>query len=348
CGSFFYLQQESTKNRFWYFAFFLLAAMVSTLFKESGIVWFVAPVYFHFLWNYVHSDTGVLRQIKAYITPLCVGSCGALVYFLIRFSLMRGLYLGAASGTYALNFSPLHILKNYVVMLAGTCAAFDPVALLGTPRKLGLFLCSAALSMPFLITTAAALWRLWDDKRAFKAVIGMLLGIAGVSAPFVVMNHVAEMSVYSAVFLFAIWVSILFSWSAPNRSFLRYALTLLFAGMLLTCGHKFSLLWEYTHRVDRFVTACAPLFEKKPRKVFIYYVEDVPLSYSIYCQPTGYGAAKGTALRSLWGWEGDIRIKMLETSSVKAPKGRDFLNYDTVLVLTQSGTIRVLKNAKER
>ena len=345
CVLFFHSQDQDNRNRIWCRLGYFCTAMMSVLFKENGIVWFTAPVFFHLIWEYAFSNASLFELVKKHTFPFFSGLCGCAGYFVIRFSLMHEIALGDGTGAYMINFSPLNILKNYMITLAGSCAALDSLALLGTPRKFGLFLCSVAASVPFISVVLTALWRLQRNRRAFVVIVGIFFGILGVAAPYVVMNHVAEMSVYPTVFLFSIMWGVLFSVSPQQRTFLKASLGILFAGMLLTSGHKFVSLWDYTHEVRRYLAGFSSLFAKQPQNVLVYYVEDVPLNFSLYRQPLGFGIARGEAFRSLWNWTGQIHIKMLKQPPAPVFKSQDNIRFDTVLILSQSGNVKVLKNS---
>ena len=77
----------------------------------------------------------------------------------------------------------------------------------------------------------------------------------------------------------------------------------------------------------------------------MYFIEDIPEEgYASYKYPMGHGLHDGYAFKSLWNWEPEVKINRLKNFDKNTFKSDSLPEYDTVLVLTQSGNLKILRN----
>ena len=328
-----------------YYLCWLVYALMAVLSKEHGIAWFLAPVMLYMVYSYSQHDHGLARLFRENCLHLAAGLAGMFCYFALRFYLMGGVVLGSSSGRYALNFSPLNILKNYALIIGSAVTSIDPLAIFLRPRNLSLAVVTLCISFVFLVYILVCLFDIFrNDRKKFIVIAGLFVCAGYISSPLVVMTRVADNTTYEMVFMMSLILGIVLAsrnWS--SRTCVIMSIMLLCMGCVL--GHKLYAVHTYSLETHEFIAEHRDDFLNIPAKVFVYYVRDVPNSgYSVYSAPIGEGLYRGRAFNSVWDWKADFTVKTVSSDADIDFTPASLLEYDTVFSLTRSGTLKVLRN----
>ncbi len=146
------------------------------------------------------------------------------------------------------------------------------------------------------------------------------------------------------VFCFAFILGIIFDNVNITRAG-KIIIALMFICMIFVSAHKFSAMHNYTSGVHNYLITHKSDFINTPSKIFVYFIEDIPEEgYASYKYPMGHGLHYGYAFKSLWNWEPEVKINKLKNFDQNTFKSDSLPEYDTVLVLTQSGNLKILRN----
>ena len=333
------------KYKIGYYIGYFLSAMISVLFKENGIVWFLSPIFLYITYAYANDDKKLLFLIRKELSLIGVGILGMMLYFTLRFSFMGEIALGSPSGTYSFSLNPINVMRNYCTMLVGAWTAIDPLAFFLKPRNLILFCGSICLTLPFFTLVFSAIWQLRQNRKTLVELSCLLVCVFYIASPFAIMGHVAEMSAYQMVFSGALFFGILFS-NYRWRSWTSIVMIVFLVCMIFVSGHKLLVMRNFSHDVGFFLETSKEKFRNIPKRVFVYCVDDVSKEYSVYKQPVGYGAWDGFAFRSQWGWLNPeyFQVEYVESKDEIKFTPEDYPECDTVFILTRSGSLTVLRN----
>ena len=318
------------------------AAALSSLFKEEGIAWFLAPVMMFMVYEYAKDERGIIRKNIAFIVT---GVLGTLSYFAVRFMLMGSITLGSETGRNVLSFSPaiiITILKNYCYIFAGAGTCVDTLAFFLRPRNYPVLAVTGIVSVIFWGVIAGEVLRLFRQKRkVFMILVFLLVCAMYVSSPYTVMARGAESQAYEMALMLGLMLGLLLSAVGGARKMMP-ALCVMLVCMSCVFCHKLCEMHDWTSEIRDFVAEHEADFANKPSKVLVYYVEDIPLEgYSVYRYPMGHGLLEGQALNSLWGWRAKFSV---ERAGSEAEIGSFPEEYDTVFSLTRSGRLAVFRN----
>ena len=342
----FFFFRARLSGRLRYYVLWLLFAFVSVLVKENGIVWFIAPAMLYSVYSFMNGGR-LTDTVKANFVYFLIGAAGIIVYFCIRFSLLGDIVLGEPTSEqrYMLNFSPLHIIRNYSLMIGGAVTSIDTLAVFLKPRNYPVIFITGMISVAFLCVILACVYNIFKtNRKLFYSLIGLFVCAGFISSPYAVMGYNAESTAYEMAFMFGIIFGIILSscrW--PRKS--SAVLVLMFVSMILVLGHKFYVMHNYTRSVYDFIAEHSSEFVNIPQKVHIYFIEDVPMEgYSTYTYPIGHGLGRGKAFNSVWNWKADFTVKTVSSDADIDFTPASLSEYDTVFSLTRSGTLKVLKN----
>lgn len=330
-----------------YYKCWLIFAALSVLFKENGIVWFLAPVFVNIVYVYINSDKKFIRLIREKFLFIIIGLLGMITYFAVRFFLLgKGLALGASVGRYQIIFSPIHILKNYVLILGGAATSVDALAFFLKPRNFIILIITFIVSVIFLGYIIACLYEIFrNNKRLFAGIIGFFVCALYISSPYTLAGQISDAMAYEMSFMLALMLGVILSSSCRKPKFMKLAITAMFASMIFVCAHKILVMHDYTLEVHNFLQAQQSKFENIPSKALIYFIEDIPEEgYGTYKYDIGHGLHEGHAFNSLWGWKAKIDIKTVKNFSEIKFSPETLPEYDTIFSLTRSGSLEILRN----
>lgn len=328
-----------------YYLCWLVCAFMAVLSKEHGIAWFLAPVMLYMVYSYSQHDHGFAGLFRENYLHLAAGLAGMFLYFALRFYLTGGVVLGSSSGRYALNFSPLNILKNYALIIGSAVTSIDPLAIFLKPRSLPLAAVTLFVSIMFLVYVFLCLRDIFRNNRKMFIVIAGLFVCAGyISSPLVVMGHVADNTTYEMAFMAALILGIILSLCKWSKR-ISLVISIMLLCMCLVLGHKLYTVHVYSLEVREFIAEHRNDFRSVPSKVFVYYVHDVPRNgYSVYAAPVGDGLYEGKAFNSVWKWKADFTVKTVSSDADIDFTPASLPEYDTVFSLSRSGNLKVLRN----
>lgn len=342
-ASFFFRARLSGRSL--HYVLWLVFAFMAVLFKESGIVWFIAPVMLYSVYSFMNGGR-LTDTVRANFVYFLIGAAGMIVYFCIRFYLMGGVVLGITTDPrYMLNFSPLHIIRNYSLMIGGAVTSIDTLAVFLKPRNYPVIIITGIISIAFLCVILACVYDIFrTNRRLFYSLIGLFVCAGFISSPHAVMGYNAESTAYEMAFMSGLIFGVILS-SSRRPGITSKVLAVMFASMVLVLGHKFYVMHNYTRSVHDFIIEHSSDFTNLPQKVHVYFIEDVPMEgYSTYRYPIGHGLNKGVAFKSLWNWDTYFTIKNVSSDADIDFTPASLPEYDTVFSLTRSGTLKVLKN----
>ncbi len=324
-------------------------AFLSVLTKENGIVWFISPVMFHTVYLFMNGEK-FLSAVRRNLVYIFIGAAGMVLYFCVRFYLMGGIVLGAEGvdkGRYSINFSLLHIIRNYTLIIGGAVTPLDSLALFLKPRNLPILILTGTASVIFIVFVLSGIVNIFRSNRKMFWVLLLLFVCAGyVSSPYAVMGHNSEATAYEMVFMAGLMLGVMLSaYKSSSTSWSRAILVITLLCMVLSSGHKILTKHEYTLGVHNFLNEHRADVPNVPRKAYVYLVEDIEeVGYATYTYPLGHGLGDGSAFNSLWGWTAEISKQRVSSDVDIGFSTESLPEYDTVLSLTQSGTLKVLRN----
>lgn len=326
----------------------IIFACLSTLFKEEGIAWFLAPVFLYMVYEYMKCDTDFCSVFKRHYVFIAAGILGMLSYFAVRFALMGSISLGSAEGRHALNFSPaliFTILKSYCYIFAGSGTSIDTLALFLKPRNFPVLVLTGIISLIFLAFVIRGIIYIFrNERRMFNALAGLLMCAMYISSPYTVMGKTAESQAYEMAFMLGLILGIVLKYCKPSKLMIA-ASVLMYCSMFSVCCHKIHTMHEWTCEIRNFIAEHASDFRNRPSNVFVYYIEDIPLEgYSVYKYPLGHGLHYGNAFKSLWDWKPQFKIERVNSDIDINFSSESLPEYDTIFTLTQSGKMNVLRN----
>lgn len=342
-SSFFFIKADSEK-KYGYYALWILFAFFSVLWKENGIAWFIAPVMLNVTYSFMKGEN-FISAVKHSLVFVLIGLAGMALYFAVRFYLLGSATLGGSGGRYSVNFSVIHIIRNYALIIGGAVTCLDSLAIFLKPRNIPVIIVTGTLSAVFLCYVLVRVYDIFRNKRRVFWGLVLLMMCAGyISSPYAVMGHTSESTSYEMIFMTGLMLGIIFS-SSRRPSYSGSVMAAMFACMILSSAHKLYVMHCYTLKVHNYLEEHARYFRNIPRKAFVYFIEDIPYEgFSVYKATLGHGLSGGSAFNSVWEWKTDITQQ-----KVKSEDDIDFTpdslpEYDTVFSLTQSGILKVLRN----
>lgn len=324
-------------------------AFLSVLTKENGIVWFIAPVMLNIVYMFVNGEK-LLSAIKRNFVYILIGAAGMILYFCVRFYLMGGIVLGgetADKGRYTINLSLLHIIRNYTLIIGGAVTPLDSLALFLKPRNFPMLILTGTASIVFIVFILAGIAGVFrSNRRIFWGLVLFFVCAGYISSPYAVVGHNSEATAYEMVFMIGLMLGVMLSaYSSSGSSWSRAILAVTLVCMVLSSGHKILTKHEYTLGVHNFLNEHRADFTNTPRKACVYLVEDIEeAGYATYKYPLGHGLGDGSAFNSLWGWKAEITKRRVSSDVDIVLTPESLPEYDTVFSLTQSGTLKVLRN----
>ena len=239
-----------------------------------------------------------------------------LLYFAVRFYLMGGIVLGnpnSNKGRYMLNFSIIHIIRNYCLMIGGAVTSVDSLALFLKPRNFPVIIATGIISAVFLIFLFADVCNIFKTNRKLFYVIAGLFVCAGyISSPYAVMGHNGEVTAYEMAFTCALIIGIILScrkWTKRSTA----VLLLMFVSMFMVTGHKVCTMHNYTKGIHDFIQEHKADFADTPKNAYVYFIEDIPNDgYATYTYTIGHGLLNGRAFNSLWEWKTNFTVNIVE------------------------------------
>ena len=346
CGvitAYLFVRGTQTKRKFYFIGYFVMA-MIATLFKENGISWFLVPVFLCILNDRIKQKKSIYLIAQNYFGKVCLGVVGSILYFVIRFVAQGSITLGG-SGRYAVHPSLLDIIINNVIILGSSFTTIDSLALFMKPNwwmMLVITTIGTVLFWVYLVQGSRKLGR----EIGYSVFVLYLVAVLYLNLPLTIMPHVSEMSAYQAIFMFALLVGYVWQYISFTK-LAKISIGIFFVCMMLSSIHKFNVVHNYAQLVNEYMQRYEGVFVNVPHRVLIFYVEDVPLEYSIYMQPAGYGMERGQAFRNKWEWlDVDKQVKIMKCKS-EMDINTSIVNcdeYDTVFIQFQSGRVELLKN----
>ena len=342
---FFFKAYKSRKSL--YYVLWMLFAFVSVFWKENGIVWFIAPVMLNVTYLFTKGES-LASSARRNFVYILAGLAGMLLYFSARFYLIGGVSLGSADGgkgRYLLNFSVLHIIRNYSLIIGGAVTSIDSLALFMKPRNIPIIIITGVTSVIFLCFILARIYDIFRNKRRLFWGLVMLFVCAGyISSSYAIVGHNNESTSYEMIFMSGLILGIILSSSRPPK-WSNAIIAAMFACMLLSSCHKLYVMHNYTLGVRNFLAEHAGDFRNTPDKAYVYFIDDIPEDgFAVYTYPAGHGLNYGGAFNSLWGWKAAIKIECVSSDADIKFTSDSLPEYDTVFSLTQSGKIKVLRN----
>lgn len=342
---FFFKADISRKKR--YYALWLICAFVSVLTKESGIVWFIAPVMLNTTYSFMKGES-LSSVLKRNFVYFLLGIAGMILYFAMRFYLIGGVLLGSTAGKkgqFLLNFSPLNIMRAYSLIIGGAVTSMDSLAVFLKPRNFPIIIITGITSVIFLCFVLSRLLLIFrTDRRRFFSIVMLFVCAGYISSPYAVMGHNSEATAYEMTFMIGLMLGMILH-SGGRSKFRGAILAAMFACMILSSGHKIFVMHEYTLGVHNFLEEHAADFSNTPKKAYVYFIEDIPeYGYATYKYTMGHGLNGGYAFNSVWGWRTKFTINHV-SGDVNIDLTPDSLpEYDTVFSLSESGKLNVLRN----
>ncbi len=336
-------------NKKIYFTLWMISAFLSTLFKENGIVWFVMPVVFYVVYDYVILNKKFFDAIKGNIFYIILGLLVALLYFAIRFALLGKIALGNSIGVegsaYSVNLTMKNILKNYTSIIGGSITAIDNLALFLKPRNWTILIISGVISVIFLVLLLTGLIKIFrNSKKLFVSIILIFFCAMLIVVPYVIMGHVREANGYEFAYIFAFISSLILSKIKWNYKILLIIVSFLVCMIFVDC-HKFITLSRYGFEIEEFIQEHSKYFKNKPSKVFVYSIQDVSEEgFSIYSHSIQHGSSWGLAFKKIWGWDTEIVVKQIKNYSEINFSSDALPEYDTVFIFANSGKLNILRN----
>ena len=346
-ATFFFFRARIT-GKSGFLVLWLLLALVATLVKENGIVWFIAPVMLYVAYS-IMSGESLSSALKHNFVYFLVGIAGMILYFGIRFYFMGGFVLGAetddGTGRYTLNFSPLHIIRNYSIIIGGASTALDSLAIFLKPRNIPIIIITGIISAVFLGFVAMKICYIFrHDRQLFTGLVMLFVSAGYISSPYAVMGYNSEATAYEMTFMIGLMLGMILHSGGRSR-FGRSILVAMFACMILSSGHKICVMHEYTLGVHNFIVEHAQDFRRTPAKAYVYFIEDIPrYGYATYKYTMGHGLANGIGFKSVWGWRTKITINHVSDDAHIDFTPDSLPEYDTVFSLSESGKLNVLRN----
>ena len=351
----FYFLKTMKINRKIYYLLWLSFAFLATLIKENGIVWFIAPVMFNFICNLTNSNENLKELIKKHIVLFLIGILGICLYFAVRFILMGEIALGNSvnnltstvkhANRYTIDFSLFNIVKNYCYVFGGAATSIDTLAFFLKPRNWIVLFITSLVSILFILCLCSGLVGILKNKqRVFYLVIGLFICAGFISSPYVVMGHAGEVTAYEMTFSLAVILGIILDNAFTSR-IMKIITVLMFICMIGVSAHKFWVMHDYTSSVNSFLIEHKADFKNTPSKIFVYFVEDIPEEgHASYRYPIGHGLGNGHAFKSLWNWKPEIKTQSFKNMDDVNFTPESLPEYDTVFILTQSGSLKILRN----
>ena len=347
--SVFFFFRAKRNGKFICYVLWFATALLAVLLRENGLSWFLAPVMLFIIYSYAKYDYGILVLLKKNYVQIIIGIAGMLAYFALRFYLIGGIILGESQGRYAIVFSLYNIIKNYCLIIGGAITCLDPLAIFLSPRNIHVIAITAFVSLIFFAYIAVCLYRIFVFNRKVFIIIMALFVCAGyISSPFTVLAHTADNTVYEMVFMIALILAIILS--SYEKICKRTKSEIMIIVVMLLCMtlvqvHKFYAIHKYTSRVHNFIAEHKDDFNRMPKNVLVFYVEDVPeVYYSVFSASLGHGLASGVAFNSVWNWGANITVKTLKNEAEADFTPENFSEYDTIFTLTNSGKLKVFRN----
>lgn len=341
-----YFKGWQTENK-GYFVIYVLAALVSTLFKENGISWFLTPVFLHILYQYRLGRQPLFHYVWLHKSYIVLGVIYSLLYFCMRFAVAGKVAIGVGeSGRYAFHPTIGLIIKNFAIMHASAYTCLDTLALFLKPHQWIIFGVTAIITLGLFAGLAFVLKRQVTRKELVILVYLLLINMYNSLAQ-AVMHQVSEMSVYQMVFGFAFIIGLLWKYALVEKLFRWMTVVFLICGMCVSL-HKFAMTHAYAAEIQRYMVRYQDEFKNMPREILIFYViGDSTKGYSTYWQPAGWGLEQGRAFRCNWNWldvDKHAVVRTCKTDDDVDISDDDMARYDTIFIQYQDGRVKVLKN----
>jgi hypothetical protein len=313
----------------------LVAAIVASLWKESGTAWFVAVPMLRLT---TETRRGIGPQklragLRASRGWFATGLLGATVYFAARFALSGHLSLGAGGGRYAFGLDPLVWTNNAALLLGAVVVPADTVAILGRAHSLVAGLAPALLAVPFLAVVLRKLARSVVGRAVWPWLAFLML--LAVTAPHIFIGHVSEMYAHPLVLAITVPTCLLLAEqqriSARSASLLLVPLLLAF---LIVDVSKYREMLA-TGRLGEVFARQNRAVAEPYRKSGVCFVPDDRgdwgRGYSVFQLDTAPAAGWGKAMVLEWGWDNYDKVVVDGLPSRCSPKlprlrvGRDGL-----------------------
>lgn len=333
-------------NKKKFYILYFLAAVIAVLFKENGIVWFLAPVLLAIVKEYSQTDYDLNILFYEHYKALIFGGLGCVLYFIVRFCLMGTVALGANSGSYVIKFSAFNVLKNLAIILGGSLTTIDTLSLFLLPRNLIIVGITLLVSLSLMVWMIKSLLSFYAHKRKFITILLLVVINIFISLPHIFMGTVGEMHAYQMVFGFALILGLLIHYQEQNLKTLKLVFIPLFICMILVSGHKIYAMYHYGLVTHNYLVTHEKYFKNTPKNVLVYYINDCEDGYSVFAQPMGEGLDYGRAFRSQWNWldSHKFTIKRINLGQENMINKQFDESKDTIFVLYKSGDLKVLKN----
>jgi hypothetical protein len=307
----------------------LTFAMLSVLWNEGGIAWFVtAPLVKAFaqINRCAHVESNEEAQILDKSPPnvkdvyaccgkeLALGFFGVSAYFAARFFLLGAVALGTPGARYGIGFNPITLVKHAVMLIGVSLSTVDTLALLSSKPKLWLAIISFGMGLPFLLGVIKHAMKCWTIHQWLLA----MLALASVVAPFALMGHVSEMYAQRPAALVAVLL-IGASYGSDRPSlppFPRWtALVIALLACAIVNSHKLLSMVQVGQESVAVGRNIAEIFGREP-PAGICVVCEAPvekMGYSVFQAPPGIAANCGLATRMQWGWERQVAFHIVSS-----------------------------------
>lgn len=338
--------KAKTQGRPSYYLLWFMFAFVAVLCRENGLSWFLASVMLFMVYSYSTRECGIAELLKENSLHILIAVFGMILYFALRFYLLGDVRLGMSGGRYSVNLSPINIIKNYCLIIGSALTSSDAIAIFVKPRNYPVIAITSVISLLFIAYLFTCMKRLFiTDRKTFKIIAGLFLCAGYISSPFAIIDHVGDNTTYEMLFMCSLMLGIILSRCRPVKYAEFAVIAIMIMSMFCVQGHKFYTAHTFTGEVHSFIAEHKHDFTRKPSRVFVYYIADIPDDrYSMYHMTLGRGLDYGQAFKSEWGWDTRFTVKNINSESEIDYTPESLPEYDTVFSLTRSGTLKVLRN----
>jgi len=313
----------------------LAPAFLSMVWKESGTAW---PIAAPCLVALIGSWTQPLewrRTCRALTLGIGLLAC----YLLIRTSLAQTGGIGAAAGRYSLSLSPVVLGRNFGMLGAVALLPIDTLALLGSPRNLGLAATTAAAGIPLLLLCVWACIRTLGVARIFLATASLVV----IAVPHLVLEHVSEMYAHPLIAGAALVFLPALCAFGIGRRVVTAGAACAFLGALLSDAHKLTAMIEAGHSASDVGIRIVAEHAQAPRIICAVPAVNFPAGYSVFQISPGPASGWGASAQQAWGWS--PRTEYLRLKSIEECQAQ---HSDVTVLFAADGAFTFVSVARQR
>ncbi len=301
---------------------------LSTLCKESGIVWICIIPFFNIMISLKKIGEIFSDKQKRFETlkAILIAGIFAIIYFGLRFTLLGNIALGNNGTRYSLSLFSFATIKNFVNIFANAVTGIDTISLFVSTSSHIPFIITMFLSIIFLGYMMYLLIKTLLKKENRIGLFTLIICAVLISLPHILIGSAGEMHTYPTIFFVCIIYAFLLNNSTSTlKSLIPFAICI-FIAFSVSSTHKLIAIYDYSNKVELLTSEMRKNYTNSEESLMIVSLNE-DSGYSVFSQSAIAGTSYGKSMRKYFGWK-ELPISYTKVDNIEESTIQINQNFD--------------------